>query len=120
MGFLPPSKRSSVSSFSHTYIPHMYTVFLREIVLIRPRKKYCLFPVTVFKKNKVGRLVIFLHFFFGQKCVFYACFTLIGSWEGGKNFRIGIFLDKNLLGRVTGNKQLFLCVYIYIYIYIYI
>ena len=37
-------------------------------------------------------------------------FMLIGSWEGRKNFRVGIFLDKNLLGkgRVTGNKQLFL------------
>ena len=28
---------------------------------------------------------------------------------GGKNFRVGIFLNKNLLGsRVTGNKELFL------------
>ena len=40
----------------------------------------------------------FLHYFFGQKCVFYACFTLIGSWEGEKNFMVGIFLNKNLLG----------------------
>ena len=40
--------------------------------------------------------------------MFYACFTLIESWEGGKNFRVGTFLNKNLLGyRVTGNKQLF-------------
>ena len=30
--------------------------------------------------------------------MFYACFTLIWSWERGKNFRIGIFLNKNLLG----------------------
>ena len=29
---------------------------------------------------------------------FYTCFTLIGSWEGGKNFRVGIFLNRNLLG----------------------
>ena len=36
--------------------------------------------------------------FFGQKCVFYACFTMIGSWEGGKNVRVGIILNKNLLG----------------------
>ena len=36
-----------------------------------------------------------LHYFFGQKCVFYACFTLIGSWTGDKNFRVGIFLNKN-------------------------
>ena len=35
---------------------------------------------------------------FGQKCVFYACFMLIKSWEGGKNFRVGTFLNKNLLG----------------------
>ena len=31
------------------------------------------------KKNRVGRSVKI--FFFGQKCVFYACFMLIGSWE---------------------------------------
>ena len=43
---------------------------------------------------------------FGQKCVFYACFTLIGSWEGRKSIRVGIFFNKNLLDRVTGNKQL--------------
>ena len=51
------------------------------------------------KKNRVGRSakIFFLHYFFGQKCVFYACFTLIGSWEGDKNFRVGIFLNKNLL-----------------------
>ena len=51
-------------------------------------------------KNRVGRSVIFffLHYFFGQKFVFYACFSLIGSWEGEKNFRVGIFLNKNLLG----------------------
>ena len=60
---------------------------------IRPRKKYSLFPVTVLKKNWVGRSVktFFLHYFLGQKCVFYACFTLIGSWDGDKNFRVGIF-----------------------------
>ena len=52
------------------------------------------------KKNRVGRSVknLFLHYLFGQKCVFYAHFTLIGSSEGGKNFRVGIFLNKNLLG----------------------
>ena len=34
------------------------------------------------EKNRVGRSVksFFLHYFFGQKCVFHACFTLIGSW----------------------------------------
>ena len=38
------------------------------------------------KSNRVGRSVKkkFLHYLFGQKCVFYACFTLIGSWEGEK------------------------------------
>ena len=32
-------------------------------------------------KNRVGRSVkyIFLDYLFGQKCVFYACFTLIRS-----------------------------------------
>ena len=67
--------------------------------MLRPKKRNCLFPVTVCK-NRVGRSVkkIFLDYFFGQKCVFYACFTLIGIWEGGKNFRVGIFLNKNLLG----------------------
>ena len=39
------------------------------------------------KKNRVG-----------PKCVFYACFMLIGSREGRKNFRVGIFLNYNLLG----------------------
>ena len=59
---------------------------------IRPKKRNCLFPVTVRKKNRVGRSVKkILHFFFGQKCVFYACFTLIGSWMGDKNFRVGFF-----------------------------
>ena len=41
------------------------------------------------EKNRVGTFVgrqkkFFLHNYFGQKCVFYACFTLIRSWEGGK------------------------------------
>ena len=26
------------------------------------------------------------------------CFTLIGCWKGGKNFTVGILLNKNLLG----------------------
>ena len=67
---------------------------------VRPKKINCLFPVTVWKKKSVGRSVkkFFLHYFFGQKSVFYACFTLIGSWMGDKNIRVGIFLNKNLLG----------------------
>ena len=34
----------------------------------------------------------------GRSVIFYACFTLIGSWMGDKNFRVGIFLNNNLLG----------------------
>ena len=36
--------------------------------------------------------------FLVKNVCFNACFTLIGSWEGGKNFKEGIFLNKNLLG----------------------
>ena len=53
------------------------------------------------KKNRVGRLIkkfALMHYIFGPKCVFYACFTMIGSCEGRKNFRVGISLNKNLLG----------------------
>ena len=60
-------------------------VILVSSIHMRTRKKYCLFPVhNGLKKNRVGRLVKkkILHFFFGQKCVFFAWFTLIGSWEG--------------------------------------
>ena len=64
--------------------------------VVHTKKKYCLFPVTVRKKGEVGRQ--FFSLFFGQKCVLYACFTLIWSWMGEKNFRVGIFLNKNLLG----------------------
>ena len=45
-------------------------------------------------------------YFFGLKCVFYACFALIGSLEGGKNFGVGIFLNKKLV-RVTGTNNFF-------------
>ena len=67
---------------------------------LRPRKNSCLFPVTV-RKNRVGRSVkyLFLDNIFVQKCLYYACFMLIGSWRGRKNFRVGNFyLSKNLLG----------------------
>ena len=30
--------------------------------------------------------------------MFYSHFTLIGSWEGRNNFRVGIFSNKNLIG----------------------
>ena len=39
-----------------------------------------------------------MHYLLGQKSVFYACFTLILDCEGAKNFRVVIFLNKNLLG----------------------
>ena len=39
--------------------------------------------------------------------MFYACFTLIGSWEGQKNFRVGIFLNKNLLGQCYRKQKTF-------------
>ena len=54
----------------------------------RPRKYFCLFPVKV-KKKRICRSVKYI--FFVQKCVFYACFMLIGSWKGRKNFGVGIF-----------------------------
>ena len=55
--------------------------FVCVTLVIRPKKRNCLFPVLNGpKKNRVGRSVKkILHYFFGQKCVFYACFTLIGS-----------------------------------------
>ena len=49
-------------------------------------------------KKEIACFLFFLHYFFGQKCVFYACFTLIQSWKGRKKFRVGIILNKNLLG----------------------
>ena len=39
--------------------------------------------------------------------MFYACFTLIGSWEGRNFFRVGIFLNKNLLGLVYRKQTTF-------------
>ena len=67
---------------------------------VQAKKKILFVSCNGLKKIRVGRSVkiFFLHYYFGQKCVFYACFTLIGSWEGRKNFRVGIFLNKNLLG----------------------
>ena len=38
--------------------------------------------------------------------IFYACFMFIGSLKGRKNFKVGFLLSKNLLGLITGNKQL--------------
>ena len=66
---------------------------------LRPKKQLfisCNGP----KKNRGGRSVkkIILHYLFGQKCAFYASFSLIRSWDGEKNSRVGIFKNKNLLG----------------------
>ena len=70
----------------------------------RHNKRNCLFTVMV-RKNRVGRCVKEWTISFVKMCVL-CMFTLIGSWEGGKNFRVGIYLNKILLG--TRNKQLFL------------
>ena len=74
-------------------------IFSCVSLYIRPKKENVFFLLWS-EKNRVGRSVkrFFLHYFFGQKCLFYACFTLISSWEGQKKFRVGIFLNKNLLG----------------------
>ena len=54
-------------------------------MVMRPTKRNCLFPVTV--RKKIGRRSVKKTIWtisFDQKCVFYACFTLIGSWEAEK------------------------------------
>ena len=59
--------------------------------MIRPRRKYCLFPVTVCKKNWVGRLLKKNALFFWSKmcvlCMFYVGWEL-GGWKKllGKDF----------------------------------
>ena len=52
------------------------------------------------KKNRVGRSkksYYFLSFFCSAMCVL-CMLLMIGSREGLKNLRVGIFLSKNLLG----------------------
>ena len=68
------------------------TAFKSQMFL-RPRKKDFVSCIKRSKKYRVGRSenYFFLDCFFVQKCVFNACFTLIGSREGCKNFRVGIF-----------------------------
>ena len=79
------------SNKGHTQ--YLYTSYFPPL-FIRRRKKYWLFPVTVYKRNWVGKSIKKkLHYFFGPKCLFYACFTLIGSWEGGNFFGVGFFLN---------------------------
>ena len=66
-----------------------------------------MFVSWIAEKNRLGRSIKKnLHYFF---CVFYACFMLIGSWMGDKNFGVGIFWIKTCKGRVTGNKHFLLC-----------
>ena len=62
------------------------SIYLSITSLLQLGKEKILFvSCNGLKKNMVGRSVKKeIHYFFGQKCVFYACFTLIGSWEGGK------------------------------------
>ena len=63
-------------------------------------EKNCMFPVTVKKGYKVGQWIFFF-------CIiFYACLMFIGSLKGRKNFKVGFLLSKNLLGLITGNRQL--------------
>ena len=71
-------------------ISHSHCIIIKE-VWRRPRKRLfvsCHGP----KRNRVGRSVkhiytciyLYYYYFFVQKCVFYACLMLIGSWEGVK------------------------------------
>ena len=54
-------------------------------------KKKMFLSCNVLEKNRAVRSVKKVHYFFGKKCVFYACFLLNRSWEGGKKIRGGIF-----------------------------
>ena len=65
------------------YVRHNHT---HTSYTCKVKKKILFVSCNGPKKNRVGRSV--KKMFFGQKCVFYACFTLIWSWEGGKNFRV--------------------------------
>ena len=69
-------------------------------MLLRPKKRNCLFPVTVRKKNRVGRSVKkkFGLFLLAKMCVL--CMFYV-DWElGGQKKTIGvrILLNRNLLG----------------------
>ena len=64
--------------------------YMEAVMGLHRAKKNILFvSCNGLKKIRIGRSVkkIFMHHLFGQKYVFYACFTLVGSWEGSKNFR---------------------------------
>ena len=62
----------------------------------RPRKNILFVSCNGLKKIRVGNF--FCIIFLVKNVRFVHVFMLIGSWEGGKNFRVGIFLNKNLLG----------------------
>ena len=81
---------------SQDFDPNILQIYTLHVGLEKKLFVSCNSP----KRNKVGRSVnfFFLDYVFGQKWVFYVRFTLIRSWEGGKNFRVGILLNKNILG----------------------
>ena len=79
--FIPVGKLYHWWTFT-TFVPHTKAI-----------KKILFVSCNGLKKNRVK-----MYKKIGQKCVFYACFTLIGSWEGGKKFREGICLNINMLG----------------------
>ena len=56
-----------------------FSRFLHHFVLGLKKKLFV--SCNDLKKNRVGRSVekLFLDYIFDQKCVLYACFTLIGS-----------------------------------------
>ena len=59
----------------------------------KAKKKILFVSCNGLTKKRVGRSVDFflLHDFFGHICVFYACFTLIWSWEDGKKLKGKVF-----------------------------
>ena len=61
------------------------------MLIYKTKKKKWFVSCNVPKKNRVGRSKNFFFDYF-----FYACFTLIGSLEGGIKLRVGIYLNKNL------------------------
>ena len=90
------------------HIKHVKACGLPLVILGQEKNIVSLFPVTVRKKKgEIGKN-IFLHYFLGQKCVFYACLTLIGSWEVAKNFMVGIYLNKNIRVGLQETNNFFL------------
>ena len=77
------------------------TINIYLIIKIRHKalKKILLVSCNSPKNNRVGRSVkcCFFDYIFVLKCVFYACFLLIGSKKGRKKFRVQISLNKKLV-----------------------